>query len=170
MTRACGYTRRRHRMGGAGRARQLRRHRHRFHRPVGPAAGLFSETFYKNCFLGHWGPGCRRRPERIAAVSRQSDRVGTEGIQGRQFPRRRQPVLPAVHLSLRLVERHARLQGRRPVAVPPCRRRKKSFPTRYYNAAIHTAALATPSSWSGSCSEVTPPYSGCNVVPVRAFV
>ena len=31
-----------------------------------------------------------------------------------------------------------------PSRVPPCRRREKPFPTRYYNAAIHTAALAAP--------------------------
>ena len=111
--------------------------------PVGPAAGLFSESFYKDCQRA-LGARRRRRPERIAAVSRRVDRVGAALAQGRRLPRRRHAVLPAVHLPLRLVERDTRVQGRRPSQFRRVAAEKKPFPTRYYNAAIHTAALAAP--------------------------
>ena len=132
-------------MGGAGRARQLRRHRHRFHRPGRPGGRAIFETFYKNCFraLGPKGVvvGQSESPlfhaNLIVSVQRAFRAAGFRDVASLFFP---QCTYPSGWWSATLACRATAPPRSSAVPTP----RKKSFPTRYYNAAIHTAALATP--------------------------
>ena len=112
--------------------------------PVGPAAGLFSESFYKNCFRALRPNGVvvgqSESPlfhaDLILSVQKSFKAAGFLDVATLFFP---QCTYPSGWWSATLACKDG----------PPSQFRradaeKKSFPTRYYNAAIHTAALATP--------------------------
>ena len=112
--------------------------------PVGPAAGLFSESFYKNCqrALGARGVvvGQSESPlfhaELIVSVQRSLRAAGFRDVATLHFP---QCTYPSGWWSATLACKDGAATEFRQQAAAA-----RTFPTRYYNAAIHTAALAAP--------------------------
>ena len=112
--------------------------------PVGPAAGLFSESFYKNCFRA-------LRPHGIVVGQSESPLFHADLIRSMQqslkaagfgdaatlfFP---QCTYPSGWWSATM--------GGKNIALANFRRRDtatNTFATRYYNREIHAAALASP--------------------------
>lgn len=112
--------------------------------PVGPAAGLFSEEFYRNC-LRALAPrgllvGQSESPlfhaTLIRSVHDALRRAGFQDVATLHFP---QCTYPSGWWSATLAAKHGRLSGFRDNAAA-----EKPFSTRYYNSAVHTAALAAP--------------------------
>lgn len=112
--------------------------------PVGPAAGLFAETFYRNCLraLGQNGvlAGQSESPlfhaELIRSVHRALRAAGFRDVATLDFP---QCTYPSGWWSATLAGKDGVLSSFRAAAVEA-----RNFPTRYYNRAIHAAALALP--------------------------
>lgn len=112
--------------------------------PIGPAEGLFSEAFYRDCHraLGDNGLVVQQSEspllhyENIIKPMHKAMRdAGFADSVSLQFP---QPVYPSGWWT-------ATLAGKRPVtAFREADARAKAFTTRYYNAAIHSGALAQP--------------------------
>lgn len=112
--------------------------------PVGPAAGLFSEDFYRNC-LRALSPngvlvGQSESPlfhaDLIRSVQAALRGAGFADVATLHFP---QCTYPSGWWSATLATRSGRLAGFRRQAAA-----EKAFPTRYYNAAVHAGALAMP--------------------------
>jgi spermidine synthase len=112
--------------------------------PVGPAAGLFSQAFYQNC-LGALTPqgvvvGQSESPlfhaELIRSVQRNLRQAGFADVATVHFP---QCTYPSGWWSATLAVRDSSARRFRAEAAAA-----KSFATRYYNAAVHAAALALP--------------------------
>jgi len=112
--------------------------------PVGPAAGLFSETFYRNCLKALNGNGVlvgqSESPlfhaELIYSVRKALRSVGFDDVATLNFP---QCTYPSGWWSATLACKKATTaQFRESDAAG------KPLSTRYYNPAIHRAALATP--------------------------
>jgi spermidine synthase len=112
--------------------------------PVGPAAGLFSETFYKNCLRALTPNGVvvgqSESPlfhaDLIVSVQKAFRGAGFGSVATLCFP---QCTYPSGWWSCTLATRGG--------SAAEFRRRDaetKPFATRYYNATIHAAALATP--------------------------
>lgn len=112
--------------------------------PVGPAAGLFSETFYKNCLraLGPQGVvvGQSESPlfhaDLIVSVQAALRGAGFADVGTLFFP---QCTYPSGWWSCTLATRSGSPAKFRRADVDA-----RTFPTRYYNAAIHAAAQAAP--------------------------
>jgi spermidine synthase len=112
--------------------------------PVGPAAGLFSETFYRNCFraLGARGVlvGQSESPlfhaELIVAVQRALRAAGFADVATLQF---HQCTYPSGWWSATLACKGGKAAEFRAAAAAG-----KPFTTRYYNEPLHRAALALP--------------------------
>ncbi len=112
--------------------------------PVGPAAGLFEEPFYRDCLkaLGSHGiiVGQSESPLFDTGLIRKMQAAlraaGFLDVATLNFP---QCTYPSGWWSATLACTDAALSGFREEAVA-----NKHFPTRYYNLGIHTAALATP--------------------------
>jgi len=112
--------------------------------PIGPAEGLFSEAFYRDCHraLGEHGLVVQQSEspllhyESIIRPMHKAMRdAGFTDSVSLQFP---QPVYPSGWWT-------ATLAGKRPVTeFRESDAQAKPFATRYYNAAIHRAALAQP--------------------------
>lgn len=110
--------------------------------PVGPAAGLFSEEFYRNCLkaLGPTGILVGQsesplfHPELIRSVQSAMRGAGFREVATLHFP---QCTYPSGWWSATLACKDGSPVHFRETAAKP-------FPTRYYNAAIHRAALALP--------------------------
>ena len=112
--------------------------------PVGPAAGLFSEAFYKNCHRALRPRGIvvgqSESPlfhaELIASVHRSLKAAGFHAMATLNFP---QCTYPSGWWSATLAGRDS------PVNLFRSRESAaKTFNTRYYNRDIHAAALASP--------------------------
>lgn len=112
--------------------------------PVGPAAGLFSETFYKNCFRALSADGVvvgqSESPlfhaDLIVSVQKAFKGAGFGSVATLHFP---QCTYPSGWWSCTLACKAG--------SATDFRRRDaetRGFPTRYYNAAIHAAASAMP--------------------------
>ena len=112
--------------------------------PVGPAAGLFSEAFYKNCFraLRPHGivVGQSESPlfhaELIRSVQTSFKAAGFRDVATLFFP---QCTYPSGWWSATMASKSE--------SVTPFRAKAsatKTFATRYYNHDIHAAALARP--------------------------
>jgi len=120
--------------------------------PVGPAAGLFAETFYRNCVraLGHHGvlAGQSESPlfhaELIRAMRQALRTAGFPEMATLHFP---QCTYPSGWWSATIACKSGRPADFREAAA-----RAKRFPTRYYNAAVHRAALALPEFLGAACS------------------
>jgi len=112
--------------------------------PVGPAAGLFSETFYKNCFRA-------LRPHGIVVGQSESPLFHADLIRSVQkslkaagfgdaatlfFP---QCTYPSGWWSATMGGKNIALANFRDRDVGA-----RAFATRYYNQPIHAAALASP--------------------------
>ncbi len=111
--------------------------------PVGPAAGLFSEAFYRNCFkaLGPQGilVGQSESPlfhaELIRSVQKSMRDSGFKDVATLHFP---QCTYPSGWWSATMASKQGGLVNfRRPAS-------NKMFTTRYYNSDIHQGALALP--------------------------
>jgi len=112
--------------------------------PVGPAAGLFSETFYKNCHRALRPHGIvvgqsespLFHPDLIVSMHKAMRAAGFADTATLQF---HQVTYPSGWWSCTMACKDARLDGFREQAAAG-----KDFTTRYYNAAIHRAARALP--------------------------
>ncbi len=112
--------------------------------PVGPAAGLFSEGFYRNCLkaLKPHGivAGQSESPlfhaELIRVMRERLRAAGFADLATLGFP---QCTYPSGWWSVTLGGRDGALAHMREPAI-----NGRDFPTRYYNLAIHHAALALP--------------------------
>ncbi len=112
--------------------------------PIGPAEGLFSEAFYRDCYrtLGANGMVVQQSEspllhyESIIRPMHSAMRAaGFADSVSLQFP---QPVYPSGWWTATLAGKQSVVEFREQQA------RAKSFATRYYNAAIHRGALAQP--------------------------
>lgn len=112
--------------------------------PVGPAAGLFAVEFYRDCMraLGDRGVlvGQSESPlfhaELIHSVRARMGEAGASSVATLHFP---QCTYPSGWWSATMAGKNLDLQQFRMQAA-----QTKTFPTRYYNAAIHRAASALP--------------------------
>ncbi len=112
--------------------------------PVGPAEGLFKAEFYSSCLhaLRHSGILVQQSESPLLHLDlikamRSAMRVaGFHAVRTLTFP---QPIYPSGWWSCTLARKGADLSGfrERGAAI-------KQFPTRYYNAEIHKAALSLP--------------------------
>ena len=112
--------------------------------PIGPAEGLFSEAFYRDCYrtLGADGMVVQQSEspllhyESIIRPMHNAMRAaGFADSISLQFP---QPVYPSGWWTATLAGKRSVVEFREQQA------QAKSFATRYYNAAIHRGALAQP--------------------------
>jgi spermidine synthase len=112
--------------------------------PVGPAAGLFSEAFYKNCFraLRPHGivVGQSESPlfhaDLILSVQKSFKAAGFREVATLFFP---QCTYPSGWWSATMAGKDAAVKNFRAQDAAA-----KDFITRYYNRDIHAAALASP--------------------------
>ena len=112
--------------------------------PIGPAKGLFSEDFYRDCYnaLGADGVIVQQSESPlyhydsiIIPMHRAMRAAGFSDSVSLQFP---QPCYPSGWWTATLAGKKAVRDFRNKDA------QQKTFPTRYYNAAIHQGALAQP--------------------------
>jgi spermidine synthase len=116
--------------------------------PIGPAEGLFTEAFYRDCYrtLGKQGllvqqsESALYHMDIIKPMRAAMRAAGFSDTQTLFFP---QPCYPSGWWS-------ATLAGKQPLddRFREADARDKRFETRYYNAAIHRAALAQPEFFS----------------------
>ncbi|MCR4331829.1 MAG: polyamine aminopropyltransferase [Sulfuricaulis sp.] len=112
--------------------------------PVGPAAGLFSEAFYKNCFRALRPNGVvvgqSESPlfhaELILSVQKSFKAAGFRDVATLFFP---QCTYPSGWWSATMAGKDAAVKNFRAQDAAA-----KTFITRYYNRDIHAAALASP--------------------------
>jgi spermidine synthase len=110
--------------------------------PVGPAAGLFSEAFYKNCHRALRANGIvvgqsespLFHPDLIVSMHRAMRAAGFTDTATLQF---HQVTYPSGWWSCTQASKGGALTASRAGATLP-------FATRYYNAAMHQAARALP--------------------------
>lgn len=122
--------------------------------PVGQAARLFSPEFYSDCLRvlrdGGLMVAQSESPlfdlEIIAHVHKSMNAAGADDIKTIQFP---QCTYPSGWWTATMARKGQKLKGFRETAA-----RKKTFPTRYYNADIHIACQALPSFLLESLSTV----------------
>ena len=111
--------------------------------PVGPAAGLFSEAFYKNCFRALRPNGVvvgqSESPlfhaDLILSVQKSFKAAGFRDVATLFFP---QCTYPSGWWSATMAGKDMALENFRAQDAA------KIFATRYYNRDIHAAALASP--------------------------
>ncbi len=112
--------------------------------PVGPAAGLFSQEFYKNCLKALRPHGIvvgqsespLFHPDLIKAVHEALHGAGFLDVATLQFP---QCTYPSGWWSATMACKDSTLANFREDDVA-----HKAFPTRYYNYGIHRSAMAIP--------------------------
>ncbi len=112
--------------------------------PIGPAEGLFTEAFYRDCYrvLGERGVLVQQSESPlyhmyiINPMRKAMQRAGFSDVQTLFFP---QPVYPSGWWSATLAGKQALAPAFREQAA-----KDKPFPTEYYNADIHHAALTAP--------------------------
>ncbi|MFQ5644235.1 MAG: polyamine aminopropyltransferase [Thiogranum sp.] len=112
--------------------------------PIGPAKGLFSEDFYRDCYKALGADGVMIQQSEspllhydsiIMPMHRAMRAAGFSDSVSLQFP---QPCYPSGWWT-------ATLAGKKGIrSFRSADARQKVFPTRYYNAAIHQGALAQP--------------------------
>jgi spermidine synthase len=112
--------------------------------PIGPAEGLFNEAFYKSCLkaLRHGGILVQQSESPLAHlpllknIRKAMKGAGFQAMRTLTFP---QPCYPTGWWSATLARKGVDLEDFRERGAE-----MKQFPTRYYNAEIHKAALAMP--------------------------
>ena len=112
--------------------------------PVGPAEGLFNAAFYANCFRALRDGGLLVQQSEsplvlldlITSMHTAMRGVGFSTTRTLPFP---QPCYPTGWWSTTMARKGGNLDGFRESDAA-----NKPFATRYYNAAIHRAALAQP--------------------------
>ena len=104
--------------------------------PIGPAEGLFNEAFYRDCFhaLGKQGILIQQSESPLYHDMREAMRnAGFSDVHTLDFP---QPVYPSGWWSATMATKGGNLKTFREQAVID-----KPFKTRYYNHAMHRAAM-----------------------------
>ena len=109
--------------------------------PIGPAEGLFNVAFYRDCFkaLGKEGILIQQSEsplyhvKLINAMREAMRSAGFDGVHTLDFP---QPVYPSGWWSATMASKGGNLKSFREQAVL-----NKPFKTRYYNHAMHRAAM-----------------------------
>jgi spermidine synthase len=112
--------------------------------PIGPAEGLFNEAFYRSCLkaLRHGGILVQQSESPLAHlpllknIRKAMKGAGFQALRTLTFP---QPCYPTGWWSATLARKGVDLEDFRERGAE-----MKQFPTRYYNANIHRAALAMP--------------------------
>jgi len=112
--------------------------------PVGPAEGLFNADFYASCYkaLRHGGLLVQQSESPLAhldlikAMRGAMRTAGFHALKTLPFP---QPCYPTGWWSCTMARKGGDLSGFRERGAAT-----KTFPTRYYNADVHRAALALP--------------------------
>ncbi|RMD78633.1 MAG: polyamine aminopropyltransferase [Gammaproteobacteria bacterium] len=112
--------------------------------PLGPAEGLFTEAFYRDCHrvLGEGGILVQQSEsplyhrELIAAMRRAMRAAGFDAVATLSFP---QPCYPSGWWTATLAGKGVDLHAFREEEA-----RRRPFPTRYYTPEIHRGALALP--------------------------
>jgi len=112
--------------------------------PIGPAAGLFSEPFYRDCFRALRPGGIVAQQSEspllhmklISAMRKAMRNAGFSDFLTLNFP---QCVYPSGWWSTTLAGKGASLRNIRDQDIAD-----KSFATRYYNLAMHQACMAQP--------------------------
>ena len=114
--------------------------------PVGPAEGLFTRDFYRDCFMALGENGLMvqqtesplmRTPDSIIRKAHQDmAEAGYHHTRTLLFP---QPVYPTGWWSCTMAGKTTPPEYFREADV-----REKPFPTRYYTADVHAGAMATP--------------------------
>ena len=112
--------------------------------PIGPAKGLFTEAFYRDCHraLGEGGIVVQQSEsplvhlEILLPMHRAMRAAGFETTHTLQFP---QPVYPTGWWSATMARKGGSLLEFREMEAAA-----RPFETRYYNAEIHRGALAVP--------------------------
>jgi spermidine synthase len=112
--------------------------------PIGPAEGLFNEAFYRSCWraLRHGGILVQQSESPLAHlpllknIRKAMKAAGFHALRTLTFP---QPCYPTGWWSATLARKGADLADFRERGAAA-----KPFPTRYYNAETHRAALALP--------------------------
>ena len=109
--------------------------------PIGPAEGLFNEAFYRDCYqaLGKEGILIQQSEsplyhvKLINAMREAMRNAGFDDVHTLDFP---QPVYPSGWWSATMATKGGNLKTFREQAV-----KDKPFKTRYYNYAMHKAAM-----------------------------
>lgn len=112
--------------------------------PIGPAEGLFNEAFYRSCLkaLRHGGILVQQSESPLAHlpllknIRKAMKAAGFQALRTLTFP---QPCYPTGWWSATLARKGVDLSDFRERGAE-----MKQFPTHYYNAEIHKAALAMP--------------------------
>ncbi len=112
--------------------------------PIGPGEGLFTQRFYQDCFNVLTEDGMLIQQSESPLYHKpliQKMRANMHAAQFKslhtlQFP---QPCYPSGWWSATMASKHTNLPTFRQKDIE-----RKSFATRYYNAAIHAGALAVP--------------------------
>ena len=112
--------------------------------PVGPAEGLFNQSFYASCLKALRPGGILVQQSEsplvhvslIQAMRNAMRNAGFDSLKTLPFP---QPCYPTGWWSCTMARKHLDLDTFRERGAAT-----KQFPTRYYNVETHKAALATP--------------------------
>lgn len=113
--------------------------------PIGPAVGLFNEAFVRDCHRALDEDGVLVQQsesplfdleEILKPVQRNMWNAGFEDVRALHFP---QPVYPSGWWTASLARKRGSVESFRTVT-----RSGQGPKTRYYNAAVHRGALATP--------------------------
>ena len=112
--------------------------------PIGPAEGLFNEAFYASCLkaLRQGGVLVQQSESPLAhlpLLTSMRDAMKAAGFQALRTLTFPQPCYPTGWWSATLARKGADLSTFRERDAAT-----KAFATRYYNAEMHKAALATP--------------------------
>ncbi len=122
--------------------------------PIGPAEGLFTEPFYRQCrriltpegILVQQSESPLLHMDIIAAMRNAMTAAGFHSVQTLHFP---QCVYPSGWWSATMAGKALDLTSFREDAIM-----KKDFATRYYNPAIHRASLACPTFFEAALEQV----------------
>ena len=114
--------------------------------PVGPAEGLFTRDFYRDCFmaLGENGLLVQQTESPLMDESKSIIRKAHEDMRGAGYEHTKtllfpQPVYPTGWWSCTLASKTTPLEYFREADA-----QEKPFPTRYYTSDVHVGAMAYP--------------------------
>lgn len=121
--------------------------------PVGPAAGLFTDAFYRDCrrvltpggLLVQQSESPLYHLDILRGIHSDLRGAGFSALQTLFFP---QPIYPSGWWSATLACRDGQLPAPRTAAADP------AFTTQYYSAEIHRAALAPPPFFTRALAQV----------------